>query len=233
MSEGNSKLTIKLWAEDDRPREKLISKGKSALSDAELLAILIGSGNKEETALDVSKKILANNNNHLSDLAKMSIIDLMKIKGIGEAKAVSIAAALELGRRLERSSTKKENIVKSSNDAYKLLKPLMADLRHEEFCVLFLSRSNKILAQERISVGGVNSTLVDVKIIMKHALALLASSIILAHNHPSGNLNPSEADISITQKIKHAAQFFEVQLIDHIIVCEQGYFSFADENLLA
>lgn len=232
MSEPHEKLTIKSWAEDDRPREKLMLKGKTALSDAELLAILIGSGNSKETAVDLCKRILQQANNNLAVLARYSINDLMKFKGIGEAKAISIVAALELGRRLESSSDNEREAVKCSKDAFKILKGQLADLPHEEFWALYLNRAGKVMEKCLVSRGGVSGTVADFKIIFKRGIELLASSIVLAHNHPSGNLTPSDEDRKLTKKFYEAAKLFDIHLLDHIIVTDGGYFSFRDEGLI-
>lgn len=226
------KLNIKQWAEEDRPREKLLLKGKNALSDAELIAILIGSGNKTETAVELSKKILASVNNDLNQLAKLNLTDLMQFNGIGEAKAISIAAALELGRRRKESTEEKKIKIGSSKNAYEAINDVLSDLPHEEFWVLYLNRKNEIIKRENISKGGVTGTVADGKIIFKNAVNLLASSVILCHNHPSGNLNPSEADIKLTKKMKEIGVIMETPVVDHIIVGNNNYFSFADENLL-
>lgn len=230
MSEEHEKLTIKSWAEDDRPREKLMLKGKGALSDAELLAILIGSGNSKETAVDLCKRILQQANNNLNSLAKHSINDLMKFKGIGEAKAISIVAALELGRRLESSSEEEREKITASKDAYRILKGNLADLPHEEFWALYLNRANKVIEKSFISRGGVSGTVADFKIIFKRGLELLASSVVLAHNHPSGNLVPSDEDRKITKKFNEAARLLDMSLTDHIIITDSGYYSFRDEG---
>lgn len=226
------KLNIKSWAEEDRPREKLLLKGKNALSDAELIAILIGSGNKTETAVELSKKILASVNNDLNQLAKLNLADLMKFNGIGEAKAISIAAALELGRRRKESTEEKKIKIGSSKNAYEAINDVLSDLPHEEFWVLYLNRKNEIIKRENISKGGVTGTVADGKIIFKNAVNLLASSVILCHNHPSGNLSPSQADIQLTKKMKEIGVIMDTPVIDHIIVGNNNYFSFADENLL-
>lgn len=230
MSEEHEKLTIKSWAEDDRPREKLMLKGKGALSDAELLAILIGSGNSKETAVDLCKRILQQANNNLNSLAKHSINDLMKFKGIGEAKAITIVAALELGRRLESSSEEEREKITASKDAYRILKGNLADLPHEEFWALYLNRANKVIEKSFISRGGVSGTVADFKIIFKRGLELLASSVVLAHNHPSGNLAPSDEDRKITKKFNEAARLLDMSLTDHIIITDSGYYSFRDEG---
>lgn len=230
MYEGN--LNIKSWAEEDRPREKLSTKGKGALSDAELIAILIGSGNKEDTAVELSKKILASINNDLNQLGKLTINDLMQFNGIGEAKAISIIAALELGRRRKEAVSEKKPIINSSKKAYDNMSAILSDLPHEEFWAIYLNRRNELIKKVFISKGGVAGTVADTKIIFKHALDLLASAIILFHNHPSGNLKPSQADIQLTKKLKETGNIMDVLVVDHIIVGEKNYFSFADESLL-
>lgn len=233
MTEYNKPLaTIKSWAEDDRPREKLVAKGSVSLTDAELLAILIASGSRNESAVDLCKRILASVGNNLSELSKLSINDLMKFKGIGDAKAISIVAALELGKRRRLAEATQREAITCSRDAYDILLPLFEDLKHEEFWVLLLNRANKVVRKEKISTGGVAGTIVDNKIILKLALEALASGMVLAHNHPSGNLKPSQADINLTKQIKQAAQLLEVNLVDHLIVTDHGYYSFADEGML-
>lgn len=229
---NNNFLSIKDWAIEDRPREKMQLKGAGVLSDAELIAIIIGTGSKNESALDIAKRILHSSENNLSILAKLSFSDLCKIKGIGPAKAINIITAFELGKRRNASEIKKEVSIKSSKDIYTILHSKMADLAHEEFHVLYLNRNNVIIADKKISMGGIAGTVIDVKIIGKIALENLASSIILSHNHPSGNPKPSSADIEITQKIKQAAPFFDCTVLDHIIVTQQEYYSFADEGIL-
>lgn len=226
------KLNIKSWAEEDRPREKLLLKGKNALSDAELIAILIGSGNKTETAVELSKRILTSVNNDLNQLAKLNLTDLMQFNGIGEAKAISIAAALELGRRRKESTEEKKIKISSSKNAYEAISDVLSDLPHEEFWVLYLNRKNEVIKRENISKGGVTGTVADGKIIFKNAINLLASAVVLCHNHPSGNLNPSQADIELTKKMKGIGVLMDTPVIDHIIVGNNNYFSFADENLL-
>lgn len=232
MEEYTGKLSIKAWAEEDRPREKMLQKGKRALSDAELIAILIGSGSANETAVELSKRILSGADNNLNQLGKSSITDLMRYKGIGEAKAISIAAALELGARRQISEAVVRSTITGSLDAYNLLSPILADLPHEEFWVLYLNRANKVILKESVSQGGINGTVADVRIIMKKALELLCSNIILAHNHPSGNRKPSQADINLTKRIRQAGELLEVQVLDHIIVTDNGYYSFADEGMM-
>lgn len=233
LSEHLENITIKNLAEEDRPREKLMLKGRSALSDAELIAILIGSGNTKETAVQLSQRILASVNHNLNELGKLSINELTKFKGIGEAKAIAIIAAAELGRRRKESDTQQKTKIKSSNDAFNELHPDLSDLAHEEFWILLLNRANEVLAKINVSKGGTTGTVVDGKIIIKHAIEMpRCCGIVLGHNHPSGNLRPSEADIKITHKLKEIASFVDINLIDHIIVGENAYYSFADEGML-
>jgi len=232
MEEIKQSFGIKSWAEDDRPREKLIGKGRQVLSDAELIAILIGSGNRDDTAVELSKKILASTGNNLNELGKLSISDLTKFKGIGEAKAISIVAALELGRRRRETETVKRDKITCSKDVFEIMKQIMLDLPHEEFWLLVLNRSNAVIKKELISRGGVAGTVVDTKIIFKTAIENLASSIIISHNHPSGNLKPSDADIKITKSIKDAGKIMDIPLFDHVIVTDSGYYSFNDEGML-
>ena len=226
------KLNIKQWAEEDRPREKLLLKGKNALSDAELIAILISSGNRTETAVELAKRILASVNNDLNQLAKLNITDLMKFNGIGEAKAISISAALELGRRRKDSIEEKKITINASKIAFEAISGVLSDLPHEEFWVLYLNRKNEVIKKENISKGGIVGTVADGKIIFKHAVNHLASAIILCHNHPSGNLKPSDADLKLTKKLKEIGQLMDTPVIDHFIVGTKNYFSFADEILL-
>ncbi|MBA3899366.1 MAG: DNA repair protein RadC [Bacteroidetes bacterium] len=230
--EYSNKIPITLWAEADRPREKLLSKGRSVLSDAELIAILIGSGNRELSAVELAKVILGKTKNNLNDLGKLSVSELIKIKGIGEAKAISIIAALELGRRRKEEEVVKKVRVSASIHVYNYMKPYLADLHYEEFWVLLLTRSNDIMKAERVSHGGVSGTVADPKIIFNKALEALASSVILCHNHPSGNLNPSDADVKLTKKLKEAGVFLEIPVLDHVIYTDNGYYSFADEGML-
>ncbi|MFY9242701.1 MAG: DNA repair protein RadC [Polaribacter sp.] len=225
------KLTIKSWALDDRPREKLIAKGKLALSDAELIAILIGSGNRQESAVDLSKRILNSVDGNINNLAKLSIEKLTTFKGIGEAKAISIITALELGKRRHSEIALEKAKITSSKDAFTIMQPIIGDLEHEEFWVLFLNNSNKVLAKNQISKGGLTATLVDVRLLFKQALELTAVAIIVCHNHPSGKLKPSNADIQLTQKIKQAGNTLDVKVLDHLIITEKAYFSFADEGI--
>ncbi|MDX1667477.1 MAG: DNA repair protein RadC [Saprospiraceae bacterium] len=229
--EKNS-LSIKAWAEEDRPREKLLLKGKHALSDAELLSILLGSGSREETAVGLSQRILGSIEHDLGKLGKMSISELKRFKGIGQTKAVIVHAAIELGRRMRLSKVGKRPQVCSSKDAFGAIAPLLSDLPREEFWILLLNRANRIVAREQISAGGVTGTVVDAKLIFSKAVEKLACSIILCHNHPSGNLQPSQADIDLTQKLKSAGETLDVLVLDHLIVAETGYYSFADEGLI-
>jgi len=225
-------LKIKDWALEDRPREKLLYKGISSLSDAELLAILIGSGSNDKSAVDLAREILNIASNNLNRLGKLDVHDLVRLKGIGTAKAINIMAALELGRRRKSAEIMESPKIRSSNDVYSIFNPLLADLAHEEFWLLYLNRSNKILSRHKLSQGGISGTITDVRLIIKKAIELLASSIIICHNHPSGNLDPSEADTRITQKIKEAAGYFDINLLDHIIVTDNGYYSYADNGAL-
>lgn len=226
----NNGMTIKTWAEEDRPREKLSNKGKASLSDAELIAILIGSGSREETAVALSKRILKAVENNLNDLGRCTITDLMKFKGIGEAKAISIVAALELGRRRQLSDVKERPQIKSSRDAYNVIAPILMDLTHEEFWILLLNRANRVMKRVKISSGGTSGTVVDSKVVFKAALEHTASSIILCHNHPSGNTRPSQADLDITRKLKSAGQTLDIAVLDHLIITDRGFYSFADEG---
>jgi DNA repair protein RadC len=221
---------IKAWAEDDRPREKFLLKGKQSLSNTELLAILIATGTKNESAVDLARKILQLTNDNLNELGKLSINDLKKVKGIGEAKAITIAAALELGRRRKDEDAKQIEIVKTSREVFNYFEPLLADLPHEEFWILLLARNRKVIARVKISEGGVAGTVVDTKIIFKHAIENLASYIVLCHNHPSGNLQPSAADIQITKNLKNAAKLLDIDIVDHIIIGNNKYYSFADND---
>jgi DNA repair protein RadC len=225
-------FSIKNWSDDDKPREKLVQKGRSVLSDAELIAILIGSGSSSESAVELSKRILASVDNNLNELGRLSINQLKAFKGIGEAKAVSIAAALEVGRRRRGQDSLKIEKIGSSQDVYHLLQPLLGDLEHEEFWILFLNNSNKVMHKAQLSKGGITGTLVDVRLIMKQTLDLGAVAIILAHNHPSGTLKPSNADKQITQKIKLACETLDIKVLDHLIITQKSYYSFADDKIL-
>jgi len=225
-------LKITDWAVEDRPREKLIRNGTSSLSDAELLAILISSGTKDKSAVDLGREMLNMVSNNLNSLGKLTIQDLKKINGIGTARAVTIAAALELGRRRKLAEAPDVIQIKCSKDVAEIFQPLLCDLSHEEFWILFLNRSNRVIDRMKISQGGISGTVTDVRMVMKKAIEYLASGIIVCHNHPSGNLNPSESDTRITQKIKEAGNLMDIQLLDHLIISEKDYYSFADNGLL-
>lgn len=225
--------SIKHWSEDDRPREKMLLKGRQSLSDSELLAIIIGSGSRGESAVDLSKRILRDHNDNFGELGRISIKDLIKkYKGIGEAKAINIVAALELGRRRSENLRNERKKITSSKDAYQILQPFLEDLYAEEFYVILLDRSNHVIKVENISKGGIHSTLVDVRIVLKTALENNAVNMILAHNHPSGALKPSNEDIKLTQKLKEGSRLIDITIADHIIVGHQAYYSFADEGIL-
>lgn len=224
--------SIKSWAEDDRPREKLLNKGRASLSNAELIAILISSGTKRLTAVDIAKIILDSVENNLVELSKLSVKDLMKFDGIGEAKAISIIAALDLGRRRREAEAFQKPQITSSNDVFEAVQPNLADLSYETFMLLLMNRANKVIKKINISEGGVSGTVADPKKIFKFAIENNASSIIIAHNHPSGNLKPSNSDIQLTNKIKSGAEHLDISLLDHLIIGDEKYFSFADEGLL-
>ena len=226
------KYSIKEWAKDDRPREKLLSKSPSALSDSELVAILINNGNKQKSAVDLAKEVLLLGKNNLNELGRLSVKDLMTIKGIGEAKAIAIAAALELGRRRQAAGFLEKPQIKSSTDIARYLQTLLGDYQHEVFAVIFLNQANKINHFEIISEGGITGTVADPRIILKKALQEEAVSIVLCHNHPSGSLRPSRADEALTHKITEAAKYFDIKVLDHIIVSNEGFYSFADEGIL-
>ncbi|CAM2789918.1 DNA repair protein RadC [Flavobacterium succinicans] len=230
MEETNFPITH--WSEDDKPREKMMLKGKSALSDSELVAILIGSGSRNESAVGLSKRILASVNNNLSSLGKQSLAQLMEFKGIGEAKAITIAAALELGRRRKEENPLELVKVTSSKVMYQEMYPIIGELAHEEFWVVYLNNSNKIIFKAQLSKGGITGTIVDVRLVFKIALEQNAVAIVLAHNHPSGKLQASEADIQVTKRIKNAGLQLDIPVLDHIIITEHSYFSFADEGIL-
>ena len=224
--------SIKNWAEHDRPREKMLEKGQKALSDAELLAILLGSGSANESAVDLSKRILSSVSNNLAELSRLGIPELRKFRGVGPAKAINIMAALELGRRRRQSESLQRQTITSSRDAFELMQPIVGDLAYEEFWVITLNRSNKVKRTLCISEGGVEGTVADPKKIFKMALEDNASGVILCHNHPSGALRPSENDVKITRKCKEAGAFLELPVLDHLIIGHEKYFSFADEGLL-
>jgi DNA repair protein RadC len=227
----NNHFPITHWSEDDKPREKLMLKGKAALSDAELIAILIGSGSRNESAVELSKRILNSVAGNLNALGKMSLAQLTQFKGIGEAKAISIIAALELGRRRRAEDAVELIKVTSSKLVFEIMQPIIGELPHEEFWILYLNNSNKIISKRQLSIGGITGTVVDVRLVFKNALELGAVSIILCHNHPSGTIVPSEADKNITRKLKNAGDSLEVKVLDHLIVTENNYFSFVDEGI--
>jgi len=232
MKPYQDKISIKAWAEEDRPREKLSAQGRRALTDAELIAILIGSGSRTETAVELSKRILHHYDNDLNKLAKASVQELSNFRGIGEAKAISIIAALEIGRRRDDTEVKAVESILSSKDAYNLMRRHLVDLNHEEFWIILLGRSSKVLSRELISKGGLSGTVADPKVIFHIALQHQASGIILIHNHPSGNLKPSQQDISLTKRLTEAGRILDIQIFDHLIIGDIGYFSFGDESLL-
>ncbi|MBT8287925.1 MAG: DNA repair protein RadC [Flavobacteriaceae bacterium] len=232
MGQKQMSIPIKKWSPGDRPREKLIQSGSRSLTESELLAILIGSGNRSESALDLSKRILASVNNNLNGLGKLSVQDLIVFKGIGQAKAVGIAAALELGRRRGAVVVQEKPSITSSKAVFDLMQPLLGELPHEEFWILYLNNSNRVLNKKQLSIGGITGTLVDVRLVLKTALNLHATAMILVHNHPSGALIPSKADKALTSKLKSASQSLDLKVLDHVIITEKAYFSFADEAIL-
>ena len=232
MNEGRQSISIKNWSPDDRPREKLLNKGIESLSDAELIAVLIGSGYKDKSAVELSKAILSSVDFNLNELCKQSVKDLIKHKGIGEAKAISIIAALEIGKRRKISEVIEKKQISGSSDVFEIFGSQLGDLPHEEFWILMLNRSNKIIKKLRISKGGISGTVTDIKLILKEAILHNSSGIIVCHNHPSGNIKPSETDIEITNKLKSACQMTDISLLDHLIVSFSGYYSFADEGFI-
>lgn len=225
-------MSIKFLSEDDRPREKFLLKGKSALSDSELLAIILGSGNNEDSAVELARKILASVDYNWQKLSKLSIKDLMKFKGIGEAKAISVAAALEIGRRKAAQEIPEKEKVTSVNDLYKIFSQYLSDLQTEEFWAIFLNQKNHVIYKTQISKGGISGTLVDVRVIFRIAIEHFATSVVVAHNHPTGNLTPSQPDISITRRIKEAGDLLDIKLLDHLIIGENSFFSFSEQGLL-
>jgi len=229
--ENNDFLSIKNWAPDDRPREKLMNKGINSLSDAELIAILIGNGTKNESAVNLAKKMLSVVNNNLNELAKLNLSDLKKTKGIGDAKAITIMAAMELGRRRKLSDIIEKKKITSSRDIFELFSAKIGDLPHEEFWIILLNRSNTIIDYHKISQGGISGTVIDIRLILKEAIEKLASALIICHNHPSGNIKPSDADIQITKKLKEAGLYMEINLLDHVVVSDNSFYSFADEGI--
>ncbi|WP_027376234.1 RadC family protein [Kaistella palustris] len=225
-------MSLKFLAEDDRPREKFLLKGKNALSDAELLAIIMGSGNREDSAVELGRKILASVDNNWHNLSLLQISELTKFKGVGRAKAISIATALEIGRRRAAQEVPEKIQITQSSDIYKVLQPFLGDLRTEEFWAVFLNQNNRILGKAKLSSGGINQSVVDVRILFKTALEHFSTGIIIAHNHPSGNLKPSQEDLKITKQISDAGTLLNIQLLDHLIIAQNSFLSFADENLL-
>ncbi len=232
MEETAGAFSIKYWAEDDKPREKLMLKGKAALSDAELIAILIGSGSRNESAVELSKRILKSVDNNLNALGKLSTQQLMNFKGIGEAKAVTIAAAAELGRRRREEEGMDLKKITSSKAVYEIMQPLIGELPHEEFWVLYLNNSNKVIYKSQLSKGGITGTVVDVRLAFKLALEHNATAMILVHNHPSGVLQASDADKQTTRQMKQAGHSLSINILDHVIVTEKSYLSFADDGIL-
>lgn len=229
---NDKRRPIREWLEDERPREKMREKGATALSDAELIAILLGSGTKEESALDIARNILYLSNNNLRELSGIKCDKLISINGIGPAKAVVLMSVFELFKRFNTCESRDLPKIQSSSYAAGIISPLLRDLTHEECWVMYLNRANRLISKERLSIGGISSTVVDVKIIVKNALDKLASSIILVHNHPSGNLNPGENDKLQTKMLKEAASLFDIALLDHLIIAGKGYYSFADDGIM-
>ncbi|TDQ28975.1 RadC family protein [Zeaxanthinibacter enoshimensis] len=232
MRQPTASLSIKNWSEADRPREKLVRHGKTVLSDTELLAILLGSGSRHESALDLARRILGDNDHNLGKLGRLSIHQLMSYKGVGQAKAVLVSAAMEMGRRRQMADTGIKSAVKCSRDVFELLQPVLGELPHEEFWIVYLNNANKVIFHSQLSRGGITGTLVDVRLVLKKALELGAVALILAHNHPSGTLKPSAADKQLTEKLKKAAVALDIKVLDHLIITETNFFSFADENIL-
>ena len=232
MYEENLHRPITTWNEDDRPREKLQLKGKHNLSDAELIAILLGSGTRKESAVDLARRILELADNNLVELGKLSLSQFQRISGVGPVKAITLTAALELGSRRQVSSSKTKKKVSTSQDIYEIFGPRIGDLNHEEFWLMCLNRNNAIIGTTRIGSGGISATVADIRIMLKYAIEKYASSMILCHNHPSGNLKPSNADIKLTTAVKDAASLMDIALLDHIIVTDSSYYSFADEKML-
>lgn len=224
--------SIKHWAEEDRPREKMLAYGNSSLSNADLIAILIGSGTVETNAIELAEQILSSVDGNLSELGRRSVKDLMKFKGIGEAKGITIAAALEIGRRRQFSDVMKREDMSSAYDIYQLMSPILIDLPHEEFWILLLNQANNIITKQRVSSGGVSGVIVDAKMVFRPAIEYLATQVVLVHNHPSGQLRPSKQDIDLTRKLRAAGQNLDIHIIDHIIVAHSGYYSFSDEGML-
>ncbi len=232
MSEKSPSFSIKNWSKDDQPREKLYHKGKETLSNAELVAIIIGAGNREESAVALSKRILDSVANNLSELGKLSLAQLKTFKGIGEAKAISIAAAMELGRRRREGEALKRKKIESSHSVFEFMQPILGDLPHEEFWIIYVNNSNRIIQKNQLSKGGITGTLVDIRLVLKTALQVGATGLILVHNHPSGTLRPSHMDKQLTQKLKLAGTSLDIKVLDHLIITEQAYFSFSDNGIL-
>lgn len=226
------KIGIKSWAVEDRPREKMISKGIYSLTDTELIAILISSGNSRESAVELSRRIMESTRHNLHELGKLNCDELKKFRGIGQAKAVTLLAAMELGRRRNQSEALENEQIKGSRDAANYIRPSIGDLSWEEFWVIFLNRQNKVIDRQKLSQGGITGTVIDVRLVLKLALEKHATSLILCHNHPSGNLEPSDADKKITRQLKDAATLMEIPVMDHLIITQSGFFSFADDGLL-
>ncbi len=231
MGEYNNR-TIKDWSVEDRPREKFMNSGIQSLSNAELIALLIGSGTKEKNAVELARDILAGVKNNLHELGKLSIYDLKNIRGIGNARSIVLLAALELGARRSNSYSAEQKSIKNSQTAFDILYPIMGELSHEEFWIIILNRAHKVITTKKISQGGLTGTVIDTRIILKHVIERKGTSLIISHNHPSGNKNPSEADLNITKKIKSAAEIMDIALLDHLILAGKEYLSFADEGLL-
>lgn len=227
-----SRMPIRLWADDDRPREKLIKKGKSSLSDAELLAILLGSGSRDESVVELAKRILLSAGNNLNKLGKLGLNDLCQFKGMGPVKAITLMAALEMGRRRKESDTPERKTILNSRDAFEYIEPVMTDLPHEEFWIIFTNRTNGIVGKKQVSAGGIVGTVADVRLVFKYALDAFATGIIVCHNHPSGSLKPSDTDIRLTRQMADAGRVMEISLLDHLIVADRKYFSFKDEGML-
>ncbi len=225
-------MSIKFLAEDDRPREKFLLKGKNAVSDAELLAIIMGSGSRNESAVELARRILDSVGNNFHELSKLSLQDLMKFKGVGEAKAISIATALEIGRRRASQEVPERKEIGKSLDAYEIFRPYLSDLNTEEFWAIFLNQKNKVIQTKQLTSGGISSSIVDIRVLYKTAIEVFAVGIIVAHNHPSGNLRPSQEDLKITKQISDAGNILNIKLLDHLILSQTSYFSFADEQLL-
>lgn len=232
MSEESKYRPIRQWNEDDRPREKLLLKGKSNLSNAELIAILLGSGTRRESAVELARRVLDLADNNLSELGKVSLAQLQRLSGIGPVKAITLSAALELGRRRQEAEPLRRQQIQTSRDIYEVFGPRIGDLRHEEFWVMCLNRNNRVVGTSRIGAGGISATVADIRLILQYAIESHASCLILCHNHPSGNLQPSQEDLKLTHSVKQAAQWMDILLIDHLIVSNTAYFSFADERKL-